>query len=211
MSAPVPALGFVETRQLSITAMVADALAKAARVRLLGLEPAGTEEILIRIAGDSPADVRAALEAAEAEARRLGGEATTTLLARPDERIPTLNQGPLVINGLYGGREELRPTDYEPNRLQAMPKNQNALGILETQGLTAILEATDAMLKAADVRLVGKEKIGAAYVTIVIEGDVAAVKAAIEAGAAAVGSLGTLIAAHVIARPHDDLLALMPA
>ena len=91
-----------------------------------------------------------------------------------------------------------------------MSTPQKAIGIIETQGLTAILEATDTMLKAADVRLVGKEKIGAAYVTIIIEGDVAAVTAAIQAGAAAVGSLGKLIAAHVIARPHADLVALMP-
>ncbi|MCX6970721.1 MAG: BMC domain-containing protein [Verrucomicrobia bacterium] len=86
-----------------------------------------------------------------------------------------------------------------------------AIGILETQGLTAILHATDAMLKAANVELVGKEKIGAAYVTIIIKGDVAAVKAALDAGSEAVGSLGKLIAAQVIARPHDDLLKLLPA
>ena len=207
------ALGFAEVRHLSITAVVADTLTKSANVRLLGLEPAGTELILIRIAGDSVADVRAALDTAEAEAARLGGEATTTLLAKPDDRILSLNDGPLVINSLYGGREEFKPTDHQPNKLQTqstMPKPQKAIGILETQGLTASLEATDAMLKSADVTLVGKEKIGAAYVTIIVEGDVAAVKAAIDTGAAAVGNLGTLIAAHVIARPHDDLIALLP-
>ena len=91
-----------------------------------------------------------------------------------------------------------------------MSNKQEALGILETQGLTAILEATDAMLKAANVTLVGKEKIGAAYVTVIVKGDVAAVTAAIEAGSKAVGSLGKLIAAHVISRPHDELMALLP-
>jgi len=90
-----------------------------------------------------------------------------------------------------------------------MNKNQ-AIGILETQGLTAILEATDAMLKAADVELVGKEKIGAAYVTVIVRGDVAAVKAAVDAGAQAASPLGKVIAAHVIARPHEGLLALLP-
>lgn len=69
-----------------------------------------------------------------------------------------------------------------------------AIGILETQGLTAILPATDAMLKAANVELVGKEKIGAAYVTIIIRGDVAAVTAALDAGSQAVGELGKLVA-----------------
>jgi ethanolamine utilization protein EutM/ethanolamine utilization protein EutN len=91
-----------------------------------------------------------------------------------------------------------------------MSNNQEAIGILETQGLTAILEATDAMLKAANVTLVGKEKIGAAYVTVIVRGDVAAVNAAVEVGARAVGQLGKLIAAHVIARPHADLIALLP-
>ncbi len=91
-----------------------------------------------------------------------------------------------------------------------MNTNQEALGIIETQGLTAILEATDSMLKAANVKLVGKEKIGAAYVTVIVRGDVAAVKAAVDAGSKAVGGLGKLIAAHVIARPHEDLTALLP-
>jgi microcompartment protein CcmL/EutN len=206
-------LGFIETRHLSITAIIADAITKSANVELLGLEPAGTELILIRIRGNNPADVQTALLAAEDEATRLGGKATTTLLAKPDPNIPTLNEGPMIINGLYGGREELKPTDYQPNKLQTqttMSKKPKAIGILETQGLTASLAATDAMFKAADVTLVGKEKIGAAYVTIVIEGDVAAVNAAIESGSEAIGSLGKLIAAHVIARPHDDLIALLP-
>lgn len=87
-----------------------------------------------------------------------------------------------------------------------------ALGFLEMPflSITAILQATDAMLKAANVEIVGKEKIGAAYVTIIIKGDVAAVKAAIEAGQQAVGDLGKVIAAHVIARPHESLLKLLP-
>jgi ethanolamine utilization microcompartment shell protein EutL len=127
-----------------------------------------------------------------------------TVIPSPAPDIRRLNSGPVAINGLYGAREEMRP---EP---LTMKTNNKAIGILETQGLAAILEGTDTMLKAADVRLVGKEKIGAAYVTIIIEGDVAAVKAAVEAGAQAVGNLGKLIAAHVIARPHDDLARIMP-
>ena len=87
---------------------------------------------------------------------------------------------------------------------------QDALGMIETKGLCALFEATDAALKAANVTLVGKEKIGAAYVTVIVKGDVAAVTAAVEAGAQAVGNLGKLVAAHVIARPHDDLIALLP-
>jgi microcompartment protein CcmL/EutN len=211
MSARPRCLGFAETQFLSITALVADAMAKGANVRLLGLEPSGSERILIRIAADAPADIRAALATAEKTAARLGSTVTTTLLANPDEAIPALNAGPLALNPLYGGRDELRPADYHPNLKTSMKNSSEALGILETQGLTAILEATDAMLKAANVKLVGKEKIGAAYVTVIVRGDVAAVTAAIEAGQRAGAPLGKIIAAHVIARPHDDLLALLPS
>ena len=89
--------------------------------------------------------------------------------------------------------------------------NSEAIGLLETQGLVAALHATDEMLKGAAVTLVGKEKIGAAYVTIMVRGDVAAVTAAIDSGKAAVERLGgKLILADVIARPHPDLAALLP-
>ena len=83
-----------------------------------------------------------------------------------------------------------------------------ALGMIETKGLTAQFEATDAMLKAANVELIGWEKIGSGNVTTFIKGDVAAVKAAVEAGATAAGSIGEVFAVHVIPRPHDELVGL---
>jgi len=86
-----------------------------------------------------------------------------------------------------------------------------AIGILETKGLTALVQGTDAMLKAANVELTGPMKgIGGALVSVTITGDVAAVKAAIEAGAESAGSYGEVISAHVIARPHDDIAAVVP-
>jgi len=83
-----------------------------------------------------------------------------------------------------------------------------ALGMIETKGLTAQFEATDAMLKAANVELVGWEKVGSGHVAVFIRGEVAAVKAAVEAGATAAGSIGEVIAVHVIPRPHEDLAIL---
>ncbi len=80
-----------------------------------------------------------------------------------------------------------------------------ALGIIETKGLVAQFEATDAMLKAANVELVGWEKVGSGYVSTVVRGEVAAVKAAVEAGATAASAIGEVVAVHVIPRPHDDL------
>lgn len=203
-------LGFVEIPSLSLSAVVADRMATTANVELLGFEPVGNECVLIRIAGSNPSNVGEALEVAEREAMLLGVTAVTRRLSRPDPGIPALNAGRNSINPLYGGREQFLPTDHQPNLFQTMNHKSQAIGILETQGLTASLEAADAMLKAANVQLIGKEKIGAAYVTVIIQGDVAAVAAAIAAGKTAVGSLGKLIAAHVIARPHADLVALLP-
>ena len=203
------ALGLIECPFLSITALVADQAVKTAAVRLLGFETTGNERLMVRLEGGIAA-ITAALEAAEARALQLGAAITTTAMARPADGLQGLVHFPNAHNPLYGGRDQLLPTDYPATVSPSMNTKQPALGILETQGLTAVLEATDAMLKAANVTLVGKEKIGAAYVTVIVKGDVAAVTAAVEAGAKAVGSLGKLIAAHVIARPHDDLVALLP-
>jgi ethanolamine utilization protein EutM len=85
-----------------------------------------------------------------------------------------------------------------------------ALGLLECKGLVALMEGTDAMLKAANVDMVGWDKAGAGMVTAFVRGDVAAVKAAIDAGAESVGRVGTVVAVHVIPRPHDDLGGMMP-
>lgn len=203
------ALGFAEIPFFSITALVADEAVKAANVRLLGIETTGNENLMIKLEGGVAA-VAAALAAAERRAEQLGAKAVIRCLANPDEAMAGLIHFPNANNPLYGGRDQLLPTDFPQPENQIMSNKQEALGILETQGLTAILEATDAMLKSANVTLVGKEKIGAAYVTVIVRGDVAAVTAAVAAGAKAVGSLGKLIAAHVIARPHDDLTALLP-
>ena len=86
-----------------------------------------------------------------------------------------------------------------------------ALGMVETKGLVAAIEASDAMLKAANVTLVGYEKIGKGLVTSFIKGDVAAVKAATDAGAASGSKVGEVVSVHVIPRPHDDLTHLVPA
>ena len=83
-----------------------------------------------------------------------------------------------------------------------------ALGMIETKGLVAQFEATDAMLKAANVELIGWEKIGSGNVSVFIRGDVAAVKAAVEAGATAATAIGEVVAVHVIPRPHDELAQL---
>ena len=88
---------------------------------------------------------------------------------------------------------------------------QEALGMVETRGLVAAIEAADAMTKAANVTLVGTEKIGSGLVTVMVRGDVGAVKSAVESGAASASRLGELVATHVIPRPHTDVEKILPA
>ena len=86
----------------------------------------------------------------------------------------------------------------------------DALGMIETKGFVGMIEAADAMVKAAKVEIVGYEKIGGGYVTSIVRGDVAAVKAATEAGARAASKVGELVSVHVIPRPHDNIDKIFP-
>jgi len=87
---------------------------------------------------------------------------------------------------------------------------QMAIGMIETKGLVALVQATDAMLKAANIQFKGWKKVGSGLCTVFVAGDVAAVKAGVDAGAAAARAVGQVVSVHVIARPHDDLKAVLP-
>jgi ethanolamine utilization protein EutM len=87
---------------------------------------------------------------------------------------------------------------------------RGALGLIETKGLVGAIEAADAMVKAANVRLVGREQIGGGLVTVMVRGDVGAVKAATDAGAAAAGKVGEIVSVHVIPRPHEEVEGVLP-
>lgn len=89
-------------------------------------------------------------------------------------------------------------------------ENLQALGMIETKGLVGSVEAADAMVKAANVRLIGKVQVGGGLVTVMVRGDVGAVKAAVDAGAAAASRVGELISTHVIPRPHEDVEKILP-
>lgn len=88
--------------------------------------------------------------------------------------------------------------------------NTNSLGMIETKGLVGAIEAADAMVKSANVQLVGKEQVGGGLVTVMVRGDVGAVKAATDAGAAAAEKVGELVSVHVIARPHTEVDHILP-
>jgi ethanolamine utilization protein EutM len=95
-------------------------------------------------------------------------------------------------------------------RLNEMEATRDALGMVETRGFIGSVEAADAMVKAANVALIGSEYIGAGYVTVLVRGDVGAVKAATDAGAAAARRVGELISVHVIPRPHSEVERVLP-
>lgn len=87
---------------------------------------------------------------------------------------------------------------------------QKAIGMVETKGLVALIEASDAMLKSANVEMIGWDKVGSGMVTAFVTGDVAAVKAAVDAGASAAGRIGEVVGVHIIPRPHDETGAMLP-
>ena len=101
--------------------------------------------------------------------------------------------------------------EIEPMVKEETKMALEALGMVETRGLVAAIEAADAMVKAANVELIGTEKIGSGLVSVMVRGDVGAVKAAVEAGSSSAGSLGEVIATHVIPRPHNDVEKILPS
>jgi microcompartment protein CcmL/EutN len=203
------ALALLEIGNLAPAMLVADRCAKSAGVRILGIESADSAAQCIKLAG-APGDVREAGEVGLQLGRLMGTTAELVVMAAPLAVTLQLAKAPPVYNPLLEIFDARVPRE---NSLDTDMSKQtsDAIGLLETQGLVAALHATDEMLKGAAVSLVGKEKIGAAYVTIMIRGDVAAVQSAISSGKQTVERLGgKLILADVIARPHPDLAALLP-
>lgn len=196
-------LALLEVGNLSPAMLVTDRCLKAAGVHLLGIESTDGPQQCIKLVGGT-ADIIAAAEAGAELARRMGSTALVSILPAPLDVVRRLADSPPVFSPLLGLH------DYRQPRKDAPPMS-DAIGLLETQGLVAALHATDDMLKSSNVTLAGKEKIGAAYVTIMVKGDVAAVQTAIETGKRTVERLGgKLILADVIPRPHPDLAALLP-
>jgi microcompartment protein CcmL/EutN len=196
-------LALLEVNNLAPSFVVADLCSKSANVRILGIESADGAGQCIKLAG-STADVQAAAERGVEAARRMGSTAMFSVLPAPLEATRDLANSKPVFSPLLGVYDNRIPKENAMTNIEA-------LGLLETQGLVAALHATDDMLKSSNVTLAGKEKIGAAYVTIMIRGDVAAVQTAIDVGRQTVERLGgKLILADVIPRPHPDLAKLLP-
>jgi microcompartment protein CcmL/EutN len=205
------ALGILEVTGLTPAMVALDTMDKTSGVRLLQLESNDFYGVVLKVTG-SQAAVQAAIEAGRAAAESMGGKPVSTVLNRPDERAWAALESKVEISPLIQ-QPIVKLPNYEvleKREGSTVADNISALGFIETQGFTAVFEAIDSACKAANVEVIGKEKLGGGYITVVVKGDVAAVKAAVEAGVAKVNGLGKLIAGHVIARPSAAVLSLLP-
>jgi ethanolamine utilization protein EutM len=214
------ALGLLEISGLTPSILALDTLDKAARVTVLQLELNDLLGVCVKIAG-SVGDVRTAVAAGQQIAEQIGAAVTSRVIASVDKRAleaivappefnPLIQQAVVFTPETRGRRSQESATTSMREDLTVNQETAFALGFIETQGFTAVFAAIDAACKSANVEIVGKEKLGGGYVTVVVKGDVASVRAAIEAGQAEVEALGKLIAAHVIPRPSPSVLALLP-
>jgi carbon dioxide concentrating mechanism protein CcmO len=224
-SSELSAIGILETPGWTSAVVALDGMSKAANIWVLQAEWNDMLGSVIKITG-STSDVKSALEAGlrianqmhPQSASQVGPSSSVHLINRPDPQAVTAILSPNEYNVLIEQSVVKLPTANTSNQpsldnqkeMHTMPSNSQALGFIETQGFTAVFEAIDTACKAASVDVVGKEKLGGGYVTVVIRGDVAAVNAAVEAAKPKIEGLGKLIACHVIARPSEAALSLLP-
>lgn len=206
------ALGILEVTGLTPALVALDRMDKTAGIRVVQAELNDWLGFVLKVSG-SVSDVQAAIAAGVQVAQEMGGKPKSTVLNRPDPRAWPAIESKQEFNPLMQQNIVVNPSYETVSQLGDKEVADNpsfALGFIETQGFTAVFEAIDSACKAANVEVLGKEKLGGGYITVIIKGDVAAVKAAIDAGSAKVGDLGKLIAGHVIARPSAAVLSLLP-
>jgi microcompartment protein CcmL/EutN len=201
-----PSIGILETNGWTAGMVACDAMAKSANVSVILVEWNDMLGAVLKIFG-SPSDVQSAIEAGASAAKSMEQYRSSHFIHSPDRDALRAILSPPEFNALIEQAVVKQPLSESEIMSNA---NGQALGFIETQGFTAVFEAIDTACKAASVDVVGKEKLGGGYVTVVIRGDVAAVSAAIEAAKPKVEGLGKLIACHVIARPSTAALGLLP-
>ena len=197
------ALALVEIGGWSPGMVVLDAMEKAAGVSILQTELNDSPGVCLKLYG-ALGDVQAAAQAAEATAAAMRVAVVAHVIASPAPDSVKAYEAAVDFNPLM----EQSTVHYPEKKMNK--QSPFAVGLIETQGFTAVFEAIDTALKTAAVEVLAREKLGGGYITVLIKGDVAAVTAAIEAGKAKVEGLGRLIAAHVIASPSEGVLSLLP-
>ena len=181
------AIGMVETVGLTGLIEAADALSKAANVEVLGWDRVGSGLVTVFCQGDVAA-VKAAVDAGAQAAAKVGKVHSVHVIARPHAELgAVLPRG----GGKVGGAKVA------------------ALGMVETRGATGVIEAADAMSKAAMVEVVKMQEIGGGYITVLVAGDVGSVSSAVSAGAQAAERVGELVSQHVIPRPSGEVVGML--
>jgi microcompartment protein CcmL/EutN len=183
------AVGMVETVGFTGAVEAADAMSKAASVGLVGWDRVGSGLVTVFCTGDVAA-VKAAVDAGSQAAGKVGQVHSVHVIARPHEDLVAM---------LPKAKGEAEP---------ARQGGVRALGLVETKGATGVIEASDAMSKAADVEVLKIQGIGGGYMTVLVAGDVGSVSAAVSAGAESAQRVGELVSQHVIPRPGGAVLAL---
>ena len=182
------ALGLIETVGMVPAIYGADAMLKAADVDLIAYENVGSTLVTIMVKGDVAA-VRASVEAGKAYASSIGKLTAHNVMPRPIRPVGDIAR-------IYSVEDE--PSGY-----------MNALGLIETFGIVYVMEAADAMVKAADVELIGFENVASGYISVLVQGDVGACQAAVAAGVKAVEAMDTTVySSCVIPTPHRDLVKM---
>jgi len=213
-------LGLLETTGLTPAMVAIDTMTKTATVSVVQLELNDLYGVCVKISGPT-ADVQNAIGAGRRVADQMQGNPVVTILTRVAvSAVPALvsptEYNPLIEQNVVFQYNEGLTSPEQPataDRSDTLLMNEQtpmALGFIETQGFTAVFEAIDTACKAAGVEVLAKEKLGGGYVTVVIQGQLSAVSTAVAAGKEKVDGLGKLIAAHVIARPSEAVLRLLP-
>lgn len=190
--------------------VVLDAMEKMANVRVLQLELNDQPGVCVKLTGPL-ADIEAAAQAAQRSAETMGAAVLVHVIAGPADGARAAYEAQPEFNPLIEQAAVQFPGRQSNSQEGTMNEQANfAVGLIETQGFTAVFEAIDTAVKTANVEVLAREKLGGGYITVVIKGDVAAVRSAVEAGSAKVASLGRLVAAHVIPSPSQAVLSLLP-
>ncbi|NKB70168.1 MAG: BMC domain-containing protein [Candidatus Latescibacteria bacterium] len=182
------AVGMVETVGLTGLIEAGDAMSKAANVSLLGWDKVGSGLVTVFCQGDVAA-VKSAVDAGAQAAAKVGEVHSVHVIPRPHAELADIL--PQAVTREEDGARRVQ-----------------ALGIIETKGATGVIEASDAMSKAADVEVVKIQEIGGGYITVLVSGDVGSVTASVAAGAEAAERVGELVSQHLIPRPIDDIVDL---
>ena len=197
-------LALIEVGGWSPAMVILDAMEKTAGVRVLQAELNDAPGVCLKLIGPL-ADIEAAMQAAIDMAAAIHTEIVSDVIPAPSESARAAYEAPPEVNPLIE-----QAVVQIPEKETMSEQSNYAVGLIETQGFTAVFEAIDTAVKTAAVEVLAREKLGGGYITVVIKGDVAAVRAAIDAGSAKVNGLGRLIAAHVIPSPSKAVLSLLP-